>query len=227
MKTEVNPLKTEPLTVVAACIAELESRDNASCARPLEPALLESLRLNGKQPPASLKKYLAYDCTFKALCSQWGAFSQTEPMADKPGHWPAVPPEAAIVHLIELLAEQPVEKLKLLDSACQPISNPMAYLKISLSGQLFQLPTLGDQSHFLYVGVADSQGEYPVLALEMQGEIEDEDENAFWGQFHVWIKYPSFAAFLYDQIFDTDIDPQDFASQTVHVYENNPELAGK
>ncbi len=226
-KAKLNLLKAEPIGVVDVCIGELKKRENSSQAKPLVTTARESLRLNGMEPPPSLKRFLSFDFTFNTMCSKWGDFDNTEPMGKKtPAEWQPVAPENEIELWIKSLANKPVKGLKLLDEADELLSSPHGYLNYNLTGKLFQLPNFGDQTHFLYVGKPDHFGEYPVLGFEMQGRMEEEEENSFYGLLSVWVKYPNFAVYLYDQIFDVDINLDDFKIQAEEIYRNNPELRG-
>lgn len=226
MKTEANPLKSDPCDLVDRCIEHLKKCENAGKASPMKEETLSELRFNGKELPPSLKRYLAFDATFKALFSEWGEFEKFVPLqADK--EWASTTPEAEITRWIELLAQKPAKRLRFLDSASQPIASVQDYAKVTLTGQLYCLPGMSDQSHFIYVGNADELGEYPILAFEMQGDLEDDTPNAFWGELRIWIAYPNFGAFLYDQLFDADYEPEEFSEQTKQICATNPELAGK
>lgn len=226
MKTDVNPLNENPCHLVDRCIEHLQKCKNAAKAAPATPEMLNTLRFDAKALPPSLKRYLAFDCTFQALFSEWGEFEKFVPIRGG-NEWASITPEAEIIRWITLLAQKPANRLKLLDSASQPVSHSLQYLKQNLTGKLFCLPGMADQSHFIYVGNADDSGEYPILAFEMQGDLEDETPDAFWGELRVWIKYPNFGVFLYDQLFDADCEPDEFTEQTEDICARNPELAGK
>lgn len=64
-----------------------------------------------------------------------------------------------------------------------------------------------------------------MLAFEMKGDMS-EDGSTFWGQLNCWVKYPNFAVYLFDQIFDSDVYPADFETNMQEIYSNNPELTG-
>ncbi|MBY0549617.1 MAG: hypothetical protein K2W95_20230 [Candidatus Obscuribacterales bacterium] len=226
MKTEANPLKSDPCSLVDRCIEHLQKCQNAAKAMPLKTETLSTLRFNGQELPPSLKRYLAFDATFDALFSEWSEFERFVPMPEGK-EWASVTPEAEIIRWIELLTQKPAKKLRLLDSASQPVAHVLDYARVNLTGKLYCLPGMSDQSHFIYVGKADQSGEYPVLAFEMQGDLEDDTPNAFWGELRIWIKYPNFGAFLYDQLFDADYEPEEFSEQTRQICARNPELAGK
>lgn len=221
-----NPVKIEPCRLVEACIEELFFRNNAAEAKPMSQVAINCLRLEGKKPPPSLSRYLNFDCTFYTMCSDWGVFDNAEPIGiETPNEWDPVYLSDEIAQAIEALAWKPVNELVLLQGKQEPVENPIDYLKLNLVGSLFKLPNVGNQTHFLYVGNPDHQGEYPVLGFEMRGDME-EGTNKFWGQLNVWVKYPNFAVYLYDQIFDSDIYPDDFLPEMDEIYRNNPELIG-
>lgn len=222
----INPLGMEPVKLVEACISELCRRPNGDEARAMTHLALECLRLDGKRPPPSLRRYLNFDSTFYSMCSSWGEFDNAGAIgAETPNEWEPVFLDEEISRYIQDLAWKPIEQLKLIQGKNEPVSNPLDYLKLRLDGHLFRLPNIGNQTHFLYVGKADHFGEYPVLAFEMKGDMS-EDGETFWGQLNCWVKYPNFAVYLYDQIFDADVYPCDFLVNMDEIYRNNPELAG-
>jgi len=224
--TILDLLKMQPLEIVDICIKELKERENAVQAKPLDTSLLDAMRLNGKELPPSLKRFLSFDSSFNTLYIEgWGDFDNTAPMGDKPGEWQPVPPENEIKIWIEMLAGKPLEELKLLDQG-NPIATPLEYLKYKLTGKLFQLPNAGEQTNFLYVGNPDQAGEYPVVGFEMEGGIESSKDNSFDAYLGVWVKYPNFPVYLYHSVFDIDFNDGDFQAQTEVICRNNPELLG-
>ncbi|MBX9569301.1 MAG: hypothetical protein K2X77_10430 [Candidatus Obscuribacterales bacterium] len=219
-----NPVKMEPIALVDRCIEELNTRVNAGDAKPMSKVAIDCLRLDGKKLPPSLARYLAFDCSFYSMSSNWGEFSNIDPIgAETPNEWDPVFLEEEITHTIEELAWRPINELKLFLTKDKAAAGPMDYLSLELDGKLFRLPNVGNQTHFLYVGVADKHGEYPVLGFEFKGDIEH--STKFWGQLNVWVKYPNFAVYLYDQIFDSDVYPDDFVAELDEIYHNNPELS--
>lgn len=224
-RMKLNPVKIDPVELVQTCIEELTRRGNAEEARPMSPIAINCLRLEGKKPPPSLIRYLAYDHTFYTMSSDWGEFDNALPIgAETPNEWEPVYLDEEIERAIEALAWRPVSELKLVQGKQEPVSSSMDYLKLKLTGKLFRLPNIGNQTHFMYVGKADRLGEYPILGFEMKGDMEHGFEDVFWGQLNVWVKYPNFAVYLYDQIFDSDIYPEDFPAEMDEIYRNNPEL---
>ena len=206
-----NPVKMEPIKLVDRCIEELSTRDSVDCAKPLSKVALECLRLDGKKLPPSLARYLAFDCSFYSMSNNWGQFSNIDPIgAETPNEWEPVFIEEEITQTIEELAWRPINEMKLFLTPDKAASGPMEYLDLKLDGKLFRLPNVGNQTHFLYVGVEDEFGEYPVLGFEMKGDIEHGVK--FWGQLNVWVNYPNFAVYLYDQIFDSDVYPDYFVT---------------
>lgn len=224
-----NPVKMLPLSLVDACIEELSTRMNTEEAKPMSQTALDLLRLDGKKPPPTLLRYLAYDCTFYAMCNDWGMFDHTGPIgASTPNEWEPIDLDVEIQHMIEDLAWKPVEELTLVSGRPEagwvdPVSSPRGYLQLELSGKMFKLPNVGNQTHYMYVGMPDSHGEYPILGAEMKGDMEN--DTTFWGQLNLWVKYPNFAVYLYDQIFDADVYPDDFVIQMDEIYKNNPDLS--
>ena len=226
-KMIVNPLTMNPVDLVGHCVVELCQRANAVDAKPMPQIAIDCLRLDGKRLPPSLRRYLSYDYTFYSMCSGWGEFDNAVPIgSETPNEWDPVYLEDEIRRYIEDLAWKSVEELTLTQGKNEAIAGPLHYLKLSLKGSLFRLPNIGNQTHFLYVGKADQNGEYPVLAFEMKGDLTDDGQNVFWGQLNCWVKYPNFAVYLYDQIFDSDVYPDDFAAAMDEIYRNNPELSG-
>ncbi len=224
-RMKVNPVKVEPVQLVEDCIQELVARNYADEAKPMSPIAISCLRLEGKKPPPSLARYLAYDYTFYTMCSDWGMFDNAGPIGvETPNEWEPVFLEEEIERAIEALAWRPVGNLTLVQGKQEPVARALDYLKQNLTGKLFRLPNIGNQTHFLYVGKPDKFGEYPVLGFEMRGDMENEANNIFWGQLNIWVKYPNFAVYLYDQIFDSDIYPDDFVAEMDEIYRNNPEL---
>lgn len=226
MSSIYNPLKMDPVKLVEACISELCRRPNADEAKPMSYLAIDCLRLDGKRPPPSLKRYLSFDSTFYSMCSDWGEFDNAGAIgAETPNEWEPVFADEEIGRYIEDLAWKPIDQLILTQGRNEPASCSLDYLKIKLTGNLFRLPNIGNQTHFLYVGKEDHYGEYPVLAFEMKGDMS-EDGSTFWGQLNCWVKYPNFAVYLFDQIFDSDVYPADFETNMQEIYSNNPELTG-
>ncbi len=219
-----NPVKMNPLSLVEACIEELSTRVNTQEAKPMSQVAINCLRLEGQKLPPSLARYLAYDYTFYSMCNDWGEFDNAGQIgAETTNEWDPVFLEEEIERSIQSLAWKPIEQLKLIGDNQTLLSKPMDYMKLNLTGKLFRLPNVGNQTHFLYVGVPSKDGEYPVLGYEMKGDMTN--GNEFWGQLNVWVKYPNFAVYLYDQIFDAAVFPDDFVVQMDEIYRNNPELS--
>ncbi len=219
-----NPVKMDPLKLVEACIEELSTRVNTAEAKPMSKVAIDCLRLEGKKLPPSLCRYLAYDYTFYSMCNDWGEFDNAGQIgAETTNEWEPVFLEEEIERSIQGLAWKPIEELKLMFANKEPVAKPLDYLKLTLTGKLFRLPNVGNQTHFLYVGKPGKQGEYPVLGYEMNGDMSG--ENEFLGQLNVWVKYPNFAVYLYDQIFDASVFPDDFVVEMDEIYTNNPELS--
>lgn len=227
MHTEVPAIKRPPVEVVEYCVAYLQKADNAGKAKPLAQKQLDSLKLGDKVLPPSLKRFLAFDSTFESLYSEWGVFERLGAINPQTGNWATVSAEEEIALWIQSLTRRPAAKLKLTDSSCNPLKSVADYLAVNLSGALFPLPNMGDQTHYLYAGQCDDHQELPVIAFEMQGDLEDEDSTVFWGQLHVWVKYPNFATYLYDQLFDEDAALDGFKSEIEQIIARNPEFAGK
>jgi hypothetical protein len=219
----VNLLKLEPVQLVEACIAELTTRMNSDQAQPMSPIARGCLRLDGKKLPPSLNRYLQYDCKFYSMCNDWGAFENVGAIgAETPHEWEPVEIRTEIIQAIEGSAWRPFEELKLKTGKFDLLTDPIKYLKLELKGKLFTLPNVGNQTHYMYVGVPCANGEYPVLGMEMKGEMRT--DTVFWGELNVWVKYPNFAVYLYDQIFDGAVFPEDFAAEVDEIYRLNPEL---
>lgn len=228
-RMKLNPIKVDPVELVESCIEELSCRPNSFEAKPMSSIAVNCLRLEGHKPPPSLARYLSYDYTFYTMSSDWGVFDNAGPIGvETPNEWEPVFINEEIENAIEGLAWKPLSELTLVQGspygAKEPCQSPMDYLKLKLTGKLFRLPNIGNQTHFLYVGKPDKAGEYPVLGMEMKGDMENGFDNVFWGQLTIWVKYPSFAVYLYDQIFDSDVYPDDFVAEMDEIYRNNPEL---
>jgi hypothetical protein len=208
-----------PAALVERCVDRLKKSPHAKRARPVPEHVLKTLRFaDGKPLPPSLRAFFAFDLTFES----WnGRPSFTKGFGDDPAHPRVVP--------VNLRAEARswgsaiVGKPEAgLDFGPDDLLQEEVYDK-KLTGLVYRLPHGGDQSHLLYVGMADSRGEYPVLGLDWNAHVDR--QNRCEVRANVFVKYPSFDRFLLEHCFmapDDVVRPSDLMQE---ILERNPELA--
>jgi hypothetical protein len=195
--------------LIEVCLQKLKRTRKA---KPVSERTLAELRLGRHPLPPSLSRFLRHDLTFASCFS-----IDTYCFGSNPRR-PLLQP----VDLNEVLASwlapyardgADLERVRLLDGGPRLVRSLAALAPELPAGKLYQLPRKGDQLHFLYVGKASAEGEFPVVALDWEGYVGE--DGCLEGRFSPFLKYPAFDVFLADQLdltgdvaFDRQVDAE-------------------
>jgi hypothetical protein len=145
---------------------------------------------------------MEFDCTLQTIHAKGskGFGSAPHKLACRP-----VDLNLEITDLVSRLTGTPASRLRLCSLDGKHAKEPKKLLDSQLPGHCFRLPYRGDQRHYLYIGKADQEGEFPILGLE--AEI---GASTGGGQVQcliaAFVKYPSFDTYLADITETLDLD---------------------
>jgi hypothetical protein len=210
--------------LVDRCIAFLKKTPRAKVAvGASEGGLRGDALAPGVPLPPTLQRYLRHDLSFAMLPALgrnvWkntGGFGRSP---NAPTFKPVDTQDVAR-SVLEVAFGRPLKRLNIPADDWARIREVCA----SLRGRLFALPHMGDQQHYLYAGVPDSDGELPILGVEVEAAL---DKRGFQlADFAIWIKYPSFDLYLADMIelIEDPTSHREFKALCQRHRRKNPEL---
>jgi hypothetical protein len=175
-----------------------------------------------KALPATLRRFLEFDASWSTLArkdarGELGPLPHAQgPILDPGGSLPTIAPKEALAHLAELAGAE------LDDDALEALEG----------GRIAWLPSSGPRPLALFIGEPDGDGEYPIIDVALDVELDPEAGELRASGCEIEVVYPSFDLYLADQLGMLETAPGDrqnlgawFERRQRHV-ENNPSLEG-
>ncbi len=230
-ETVLNRAAEKNHELVTKVIEKLKSGPRSKLALPATPSAILSARINGKPLSPAMRELFAFDMSFRSLViSEYPPMeaSYLDPFGAEPTRLRFTPVtlDKVLREDINTFLEQRWENANLVDAEEKPIKDPKALVPVKLKASLFQLPQFGDESHFLYTGVPDEAGEFPVLGMKIDIDGLPDDREAEMPReikVELFIKYASFTDYLAHTVLDSTSDA-DHERRITEVTERNPEL---
>jgi hypothetical protein len=235
-------LSIRGIELVQACIEKLKAGKNSKKAKAVSEKVLKTLTFPGGQALSPcLRYFLSYDLTFDSIFNDNGYHPPhangtrgfgVDPCKPKIKRW-GLKEVASRQIEIKYGCLPSYSKLKLVNSSGQPVKDILELCTLKLTGSFYPLPYWGEQTHFMYVGRANHQGEFPILGIEWEASLEK--DGAFNGELWPIVKYPAFDVYLADMVSAGGLDGLDaleaqdlpeFKTEYQKLYEANPDLIG-
>ena len=203
------------LGLVERCIRKISEGPFANRARSAQ------VHLEGKKAlPPTMRRFLEFDASFATLArkdarGELGPLPHSQgPTIDPDGTLRTFTPKQALAHLAELAgAKLDEDELEVLEG-----------------GRLAWLPSSGLRPLALFIGEPDGDGEYPIIDVSLDLELDHESGELRCDGCEIEVVYPSFDLYLADQLGMLETSPGDrqnlgawFERRQRHV-EKNPKL---
>jgi hypothetical protein len=187
--------RKDRLQLVDRTIAVLQKAPFAQKAIPLAPKLLTTATVGGKPLPATLARFLAYDRSFRSIPNPLRGKPAALPLVDSFGTKGALPSAITMEEAIHrhLDTVKPV-----VARSKRVLSDGENHLLTLLPKQLlYPLPYLGEDAMYLFLGIANAEGEYPIIALHIEAMHSLEKQSVIeLDQVVIEVVYPAFDLYL-------------------------------
>jgi hypothetical protein len=184
--------------LVAHCIAHIQSGSFKEHARPLGQ---RQVTIGDKPIPATLRQFLEFDASFATLArvdARGTLASLIHPDAPQIGADGRMQVTTAAELLDKLLASAVAEPgFELDDEGRESLA---ALVERFGETELVLLPSSRPGSLVLFAGVADRDGEYPIIDLSVSVTADPESQTLIWDYHQLELVYPSFDLYLADQL---------------------------